>query len=74
MRTLILLLVGALLGAVAFHAYYLRLAPAARCGWDHPIDEEARASCRAASAATGAHGYAAKARHDLDTLIGRVAH
>ena len=41
MRNLILMLVGALLGAVAFHVYYLRLDPSVRCGWDHPIDAEA---------------------------------
>jgi hypothetical protein len=72
MRALILLLVGAVLGAAAFHLYYLRLDPPARCGWDHPIDAQARAMCRDAS--TSAHGYAAKARRDLDSLIGEVAH
>jgi len=74
MRSLILLAAGALLGAVLFHVYYLRLSPPARCGWDHPIDAQARAACREVAPAAGAHGYAAKARHDLDSLIGRVAH
>jgi hypothetical protein len=73
MRAVILMLVGALIGAAAFHFYYLRLDPAARCGWDHPIDAEARSTCRAATAAN-AHGYAAKARRDLDSLIGKIAH
>ena len=74
MRTLILMLAAALLGAAAFHVYYLGLMSPARCGWDHPIDAQARAICRAAAASGGVHGYAAKARHDLDSLIGRVAH
>ena len=74
MRNLILLVAAVLLGAAGFHGYYLHLAPPARCGWDHPIDAQARATCHAAAAGAGAHGYAAKARHDLDSLIGRVAH
>lgn len=72
MRSLILVLVAALLGAAAFHLYYLRLGPPARCGWDHPLDAQARTACREATAS--AHGYAAKARRDLDSLIGEVAH
>ena len=74
MRALILLLAGALIGAAAFHLYYLRLDPPARCGWDHPIDVQARATCRTTAAVGGAHGYAAKARRDLDSLIGQVEH
>lgn len=74
MRGLILLLLGAVLGAVAFHVYYLRLDAPARCGWDHPIDAQAKASCRETALAATAHGYAAKARRDLDSLIGQVAH
>lgn len=74
MRGLILMLAAALLGAAAFHLYYLRLEPIARCGWDHPIDAQAKANCRETSTGAGAHGYAAKARRDLDSLIGRVAH
>ena len=73
MRSLIVLLVGVLLGAATFHLYYLRLAPDARCGWDHPLDAGARARCRTAAAALDLHGYAVKARRDLDSLIGRVA-
>jgi len=73
MRALILLLVGALIGAAVFHLYYLRLSPPARCGWDHPIDARAKATCVAATTAS-AHGYAAKARRDLDSLIGQVSH
>jgi hypothetical protein len=66
MRNLIMLLAGALLGAAAFHLYYLHLAPTARCGWDHPVDADARRECRAAAVATDLRGYAAKARHELD--------
>ncbi len=74
MRILILVLIAALVGAAGFHVYYLGLDPAARCGWDHPIDARAKADCRTAASSAGAHGYAAKARRDLDSLIGRVAH
>jgi hypothetical protein len=74
MRTLILIVMAALFGAAAFHLYYRRLAPPARCGWDHPLDAQARATCRESPVAESAHGYAVKARRDLDSLIGRVAH
>jgi hypothetical protein len=74
MRAVILLLVGALIGAAAFHLYYLGLNPPARCGWDHPIDADARRTCREESIGGTPHGYAAKARRDLDSLIGKIAH
>lgn len=74
MRSLILVLVAAVLGAAAFHLCYLRLDPPARCGWDHPFDGPARADCRLASSAASAHGYAAKARRDLNSLIDHIAH
>lgn len=74
MRNLVLLLIGMMLGGALFHVYYLRLDPLARCSWDHPLDAEAKARCRDAAAATSVHGYAVKARRDLDSLIGRVAH
>jgi len=73
MRSLIIMLAGALLGAAAFHLYYLRLDPPARCGWDHPFDAGRRSDCRSAAAAHDVHGYASKARHDLDSLIGNVS-
>jgi hypothetical protein len=73
MRNLIVLLVGALLGAAAFHVYYLRLDPPTRCGWDHPVDADARRTCRAA-VRLDLHGYAVKARRDLDSLIGTISH
>jgi hypothetical protein len=69
------LVVGAVLGALVFHLYYLHLAPAERCGWDHPLADEARSSCRDASAIpAGFHGYEKRARHDLDDLVGKVSH
>ena len=74
MRSLILVMLAALLGAAAFHVYYLRLNSSARCGWDHPFDAQAKADCRAVSKAVGSNGYVAKARRDLDSLIGRVAY
>ena len=73
MRNLMLLLVGALLGAVAFHLYYRHLAPSARCEWDHPVDASARADCRTGALVSDVHGYAVKARRDLDSLIGNIS-
>jgi hypothetical protein len=75
LRSLLVLVVGAVLGALVFHLYYLHLAPAERCGWDHPLADEARSSCRDASAIpAGFHGYEKRARHDLDDLVGKVSH
>ncbi|MDH7640356.1 hypothetical protein [Sphingomonas oryzagri] len=69
MRSLILLLFGLVAGAVLFHVYYLGLAPTARCGWDHPIDGQARKACVATATFTG---YANGARKALDHLIDDV--
>ena len=71
-RALILLLLGGVLGAVLFHVYYLRLARESRCGWDHPLDQQAQARCRDAEVGEKARGYATKARRELDNLIGNV--
>jgi hypothetical protein len=73
MRTLILLLLAGLCGAALFHAYYLHLDRESRCAWDHPLDQPARTQCQKADVAEKLHGYATKARHDLDDLIGDVA-
>ena len=76
MRTLLSLILGGLLGAILFHLYYLRLPAERRCGWDHPLDDHAKAAC-VADASTPAgnfHGYAKRARKDLDDLIGKVEH
>jgi len=72
-RTLILVLLGAVCGAALFHVYYLQLDTERRCGWDHPLDAQARTLCREAGVAEKVRGYAAKARHELDNLIGNVA-
>jgi hypothetical protein len=71
MRSLLLLLLGLFAGAVLFHLYYLGLAPANRCAWDHPLDRGAREAC--VSRATFA-GYAIGARKQLDHLIEDVSH
>lgn len=70
LRSLLLLLVGILIGAFAFHAYYLGLGAGQRCGWDHPLDDSGKAACRAA--ASGA-GYTSEARRDMNSLINEVA-
>ena len=70
MRILLALIAGLLIGAAAFHAYYLRLAPPGRCIWDHPFSAGAREACRQRRAAGG---YDAAARRALDDLIGDVA-
>ncbi len=71
MRSLLLLLLGLLAGAALFHVYYLGLAPAARCPWDHPLDRGAREQCEARATFTG---YANGARKQLDHLIEDVSH
>jgi hypothetical protein len=71
MGRLLLLLVGAILGAALFHTYYRGLEPAARCHWDHPLDRQAREACVAA--ATTHAAYSAKARRELDDLVGNVS-
>ena len=71
MRSLLLLLLGLVAGAVLFHVYYLGLSPTKRCGWDHPIDGSARDAC--VSRATFS-GYAGNARKALDNLIDDVSH
>ena len=72
-RTLIVLLIGGVFGAALFHLYYLRLDRESRCGWDHPLDQQARTQCRDADVGEKIHGYATKARRELDNLIGNVA-
>ena len=72
LRSLVVLAVGAVLGAVLFHAYYVGLDPAARCGWDHPFDDRARALCHEPAPTTAAPSYGRKARRDLDGLIANV--
>ncbi len=69
MRSIVLLLLGLIAGAALFHAYYLRLTPSARCGWDHPLDGQAQKACVATATFTG---YANGARKALDHLIDDV--
>lgn len=69
MRSLFLLLLGVVAGAVLFHLYYVGLPPVARCGWDHPLDRQARKACVATAAFSG---YANGARRALDHLIDDV--
>jgi hypothetical protein len=70
LRALIIFVLGALIGAVAFHVYYVRLTPQAQCGWDHPFDDGAKRACVLARQP----GYTAKARAALDDLVGEVSH
>ena len=70
MRILLVFILGLLIGAAGFHAYYVRLAPADRCGWDHPFSDGAREVCRERRTQGG---YDAAARRALDTLIENVA-
>lgn len=72
LRALLLLLIGAAIGAAAFHLYYRGLAPAARCGWDHPLADSEKARCRQAATAAG-RGYTPEARREMDSLINEVA-
>ena len=72
MRTLIVLLLGGVLGAALFHLYYLRLDREHRCAWDHAFDERAQTQCREAGVGEKVSGYATKARRELDNLIGNV--
>lgn len=69
-RNLVVLLVGALIGAALFHAYYLRLPAQTQCAWDHPLDGGARRACVLARQI----GYPAGARAALDDLVGRISH
>ena len=71
MRSLFLLLLGLVAGAALFHVYYLGLAPAKRCAWDHPLDGGARDACTARATFAG---YANGARKQLDHLIDDVSH
>ncbi|WP_019832942.1 hypothetical protein [Sphingomonas sp. PR090111-T3T-6A] len=73
LRSFVLLVVGALLGAALFHLYYVGLSPEKRCGWDHPFDDRAKALCSEPAPAAAAAGYGRKARHDLDGLIDNVS-
>jgi hypothetical protein len=73
MRTFILLLLGGICGAALFHAYYLHLDRESRCAWDNPLDQPARTRCQATDTVEKPHGYAPKARRQLDDLIGDVA-
>ncbi len=73
LRNLVLLLVGALLGAALFHVYYVGLAPEARCGWDHPFDDRAKAQCLGTQPTATTPGYGRKARHEMDGLIANVS-
>lgn len=70
MRILIALLIGLVAGAACFHVYYLGLDPAPRCGWDHPIDHDAREACEARATFKG---YAGGARKKLDDLVGQIS-
>jgi len=71
MRSLLLLLLGLVAGAMLFHVYYLGLTPAKRCGWDHPLDRGARDACVSRATFTG---YANGARKALDNLIDDLDH
>jgi hypothetical protein len=86
LRSLIFLLIGAVAGAALFHVYYLRLEPRDRCGWDHPRSAQLRTKCQSivdssaandegaiTTAGSKAGGYAKRARHELDDLIGNVS-
>jgi hypothetical protein len=68
-RAVLALLLGLVVGAAGFHLWYLNQPAAARCGWDHPFDAAARTACRAGATP----GYAAKARADMDALVGTVS-
>ena len=70
LRTLIILLLGGVLGAGLFHLYYLRLDRESRCSWDHPLDQPARTLCLQADGGEKVRGYDTKARRELDNLIG----
>jgi hypothetical protein len=73
LRSLVLLVIGALFGAALFHFYYVGLGSEARCGWDHPLDDHAKALCREPAPVATTPGYGRKARHDLDGLIENVS-
>lgn len=72
MRSLLLILLGAVGGAALFHAYYLMMTPQGRCGWDHPFDDPGKASCIARAQQAGFAGYGKAARHQMDHLIGTL--
>ena len=69
MRILLSLLLGLVVGAAGFHAYYLKLPAADRCSWDHPLSPVARDDCRRAVTVAG---YGAAGRAALDKLIEKV--
>ena len=73
MRGLIILLLGAVIGAACFHVYYLRLDGHARCRWDHPGDGHLRGLCEAGGAGDARQGYEKPARQQLDRLIGKIS-
>jgi hypothetical protein len=68
---IILILLVALAGAVAFHVYYRGLADTQRCRWDHPFDQAAKRACKHAAAAN-VSGYSREASQELDKLIDKV--
>jgi hypothetical protein len=69
MRTLLVFAVGLLIGAAGFHAYYRSLDDAARCGWDHPLDDGGKRRCGAGEVG----GYSKRARGQLNQLIDNVS-
>jgi hypothetical protein len=73
MRTLITLIAGIVIGAAAFHAYYIRLAGSDRCIWDHPLDAGGRAVCHSMRSMAGASDPDAEARRQMDQLIENVS-
>lgn len=73
LRSLVLLLLGALIGAAVFHLYYRGLEPSKRCGWDYPFDDHGRGLCLQGGPAAATPGYGRKARHEMDGLIANVA-
>jgi hypothetical protein len=73
-RGLMILLLGAIIGAAGFHLYYLRLDAHARCRWDHPSDRHLRDLCEAGGAGDTQQGYGKPARQELDRLIGKISH
>ncbi len=68
-----MMLLGGVIGAALFHFYYLGLDRQRRCVWDHPLDRQLREACQEAGVGEKVRGYAAKARRELDSLIGNVA-
>jgi len=73
MRTLLILIAGVVIGATAFHAYYLRQSQSDRCIWDHPLDEGARSICRVMRSGPPAADQDPAARQEMDRLIENVS-